>query len=378
MKKGYVKLLLISLIMTISVAVINYTKLSSLYAYALFLLVSLLITRFLMGFESDDFTNKKEITIVIVGSILLYYTLTYSTVFFWGILTNRFVLSMSNIFKTIIPLFLIIIFTELLRYIIIRKGRRYKTIWIIAILLFTFIEASLKTRGYDFALNIQILKFSLEVVAVVLAKNIFLCYLTNKVGYKPAILFRSLIDVPLYILPFFPNFGIFMDSVIKIVFPNVLLFFLAFVYSKADRNNQKIADQQTKIVKNIGLAIVIIFAITVVALSSAKFKYFTIVIGSGSMSPVIDKGDLVLVKKVTNIDELKKHDVLIFRHDGSTIIHRIIRIETNGNEKLFYTKGDANASEDFYPVSKNDVVGIANFKIKYIGYPTVWLNEQMK
>lgn len=378
MKKGYVKLLLISLIITIILLIDSVTNMFSLFTYSLFLLIAFLLTKKSMGFEDDDFKEKKEITMVLLSGILLYYIITYGTVFFWGILKSRFVLTFTTFFNTIIPLFLIIIFTELLRYIVIRKGRRYKGIWVLSVILFSLIEIVLKTRGYDFSQGIQILKFLLEIVAVVLSKNIFLCYLTNRVGYKPSILFRLLYDFPLYFLPFFPSLGIFIDSILKIVFPNILLFILVFRYSNYDAKDKIMKERINKKVGIISTVIVIVFALIVVGISSAKFRIFSIVVGSSSMSPNIDKGDVVLVKKTSDITSLKENDILVFAYENLTIIHRIIRIEEKNNELLFYTKGDSNESEDYYPVLEKDIVGKALFKIKYIGYPTIWINEQIK
>jgi len=299
-------------------------------------------------------------------------------VFFWGIVENRVGLTFTSLINNIIPFFLIIIFTELIRYIIIRKGRGYKSIWVIAALLFSLMEITLKTRGYDFDIGIQVLKFSLEVVAVSIVKNIFLCYLTYRAGYKPAIIFRSLYELPLYILPFFPYLEIFIDSIAKMILPATLLFILLYRYTNPDKKAKKISEKQAKIYRTIGYVIVIIFAAVVVGLSSMKFRYFTIVVGSGSMSPNINKGDVVLVKKVRDINVLNENDILIFKYENTTVIHRIVRIEQEGYEILFYTKGDANESEDYYPVKKDEIIGTSIFKIKYIGYPTVWISDKLK
>ena len=42
---------------------------------------------------------------------------------------------------------------------------------------------------------------------------------------------------------------------------------------------------------------------------------------------------------------------------------------------IYYTKGDANEQIDGYKITMDMVIGTVNFKIPYIGYPTVWVNE---
>lgn len=375
--KGYKKLLLIILIMSIILLINSFIQIFNLITYSLFLLFSFFIVKKLMGFEKDNFPDRKEIITILVISVFLFYAITYSAVFFWGILENRIVFTFSLLLNNIIPLFLIIILTELLRFIIIRKGRGYKSIWILAIILFTLIEVSIKMKGYDLNIGIDLLRFSIEVLSISIVKNILLCYLVNRTGYKATIIFRLIYEIPLYILPFFPNLGIFIDSVTKIIFPGILLFIFLFKYeipNKYDIIKEKI---KSKVGHKICYGIIVIIMGLLVALSSAKFNLFTIVVGSGSMRPVIQKGDLVLVKKVKP-NTLKKDDILVFNHERITVVHRIIEIKTQNGEPVFYTKGDANKNADDYGIDSENAIGKVIFKIKYIGYPTIWINDQIK
>lgn len=51
----------------------------------------------------------------------------------------------------------------------------------------------------------------------------------------------------------------------------------------------------------------------------------------------------------------------------------------NNNENIYYkTKGDHNSNYDSNLTSSNDVIGIYKFKIKYIGYPSLWLEQLLK
>lgn len=375
--KGYKKLLYIILIMSIILIINSFMQIFNFFTYFLFLLASFFIVKKLMGFEKDNFPDRKEIITILVISVFLFYAITYSAVFFWGILENRIVFTFSLLLNNIIPLFLIIILTELLRFIIIRKGRGYKSIWILAIILFTLIEVSIKMKGYDLNIGIDLLRFSIEVLSISIVKNILLCYLVNRTGYKATIIFRLIYEIPLYILPFFPNLGIFIDSVTKIIFPGILLFIFLFKYeipNKYDIIKEKI---KSKVGHKICYGIIVIIMGLLVALSSAKFNLFTIVVGSGSMRPVIQKGDLVLVKKVKP-NTLKKDDILVFNHERITVVHRIIEIKTQNGEPVFYTKGDANKNADDYGIDSENAIGKVIFKIKYIGYPTIWINDQIK
>ena len=58
---------------------------------------------------------------------------------------------------------------------------------------------------------------------------------------------------------------------------------------------------------------------------------------------------------------------------GINAINNIIDIK---DEFYIYTKGDANKEYDKYKITKDMVIGVVKFKIPFIGYPTVLLNEK--
>ena len=75
-------------------------------------------------------------------------------------------------------------------------------------------------------------------------------------------------------------------------------------------------------------------------------------ITSGSMWPELKKGDLVLIKGVTNKDEIEIGDIVVYRNPNGFTIHRVIKL----NENTIVTKGDANNVED-NPVGYEEIIG---------------------
>ena len=75
-------------------------------------------------------------------------------------------------------------------------------------------------------------------------------------------------------------------------------------------------------------------------------------------------------------DYIKKGDIIVFEKENIKIVHRVVKISSNSNKIVYYTKGDANKSIDDGYVKKDKVLGKVLFKIKYIGKPTLWLREQ--
>ena len=84
-------------------------------------------------------------------------------------------------------------------------------------------------------------------------------------------------------------------------------------------------------------------------------------ITSGSMSPAISPGDIVLVRAATADDEpVAVGDVITFQRSGSThpVTHRVTAVRSDGTgTPLWVTKGDANASVDAAAVVPDELVG---------------------
>lgn len=90
------------------------------------------------------------------------------------------------------------------------------------------------------------------------------------------------------------------------------------------------------------------------------FGYGAAIVMSGSMSPALEVGDLVIVKEVSEEgtvrqEDLSSGDVIVYEDGDSYVLHRII--EKNEPDKIFITKGDYNNSVDA-PVSFRQVKGV--------------------
>ena len=75
---------------------------------------------------------------------------------------------------------------------------------------------------------------------------------------------------------------------------------------------------------------------------------------------------------------LEVNDVIIFNREDIKTVHRIISIDSFNGETRYYTKGDANVVLDDGYVIKDDIIGTTIFRIRYIGYPTLWLRDIFK
>lgn len=171
-----------------------------------------------------------------------------------------------------------------------------------------------------------------------------------------------------------PNPNEYILSVIRFVFPLLIAYRVYMLFAKV--KDEEISRDYNKSKKGRALIIPTVLVVIIVYLTSGYFHYYAIAIASGSMHPQIKKGDVVIIEKVSdNYDTLKVGEVIAFKYNDIIIVHRIVNIVSEKDEYYFYTKGDANNDVDNFAISEDMIIGIVNYKVPYIGLPTVWLNE---
>lgn len=89
--------------------------------------------------------------------------------------------------------------------------------------------------------------------------------------------------------------------------------------------------------------------------------YKLFLVQSGSMSPTIDTGDVVVVQPSKHFYQ---NDIITFSGPNFTTTHRLVNID--GQD--FTTKGDANQVSDQEKINQNQVIGKVNYIIPKIGY----------
>lgn len=100
------------------------------------------------------------------------------------------------------------------------------------------------------------------------------------------------------------------------------------------------------------------------------FGYSVLIVVSPSMTGAIEAGDAIIIKKS---DSYAVGDVITYfpEDESFSVTHRIVRMEGD----KFYTKGDANQSEDSDPVLMEQIVGKVAVKLDKVGYFIEWLRS---
>jgi len=91
---------------------------------------------------------------------------------------------------------------------------------------------------------------------------------------------------------------------------------------------------------------------------------------TGSMSPTIPQGSVVLVRPVEDPLRLNSGDVITFQAAPGVeelVTHRVVRFQPDTTPPSFITKGDANRGEDIDPVPVGAVRGEVWFHVPHFG-----------
>lgn len=155
--------------------------------------------------------------------------------------------------------------------------------------------------------------------------------------------------------------------------------------SEKTKRNRKIWNTVKTVLFVVFLAIIIpVFVFSLINRISNKpvFGVTFMVVASPSMSEKnevntylvendlndqFDTYDIIFLRAVKSVDELKQYDVIAFVNDeGTNIIHRIVSVTGSGEDTKFVTRGDKNDVDDTYKPSFDDVIGV--YTGKHIGF----------
>ena len=352
--------------------ILKYYKYEEALVTSGLLIVLFILSVLMYGFSKAGLnTTKKKVTLVVTVIVIVGIAVTYALGAFLGFLRNGYSQSLKNIAKnTFSPIF-IITFMELFRYNVIRANKnKFKFVVFITALL-TILEMQM-----SIATNIKwdILQVYIAVTSIIIpkiAKNMLLSYMSYKIGYQPCLIYRLILELYIYLAPYLPNFGDYLNSMFGLIIPMLVFSYVSTIIDEHEEGiKQEFIAEKSRLVEVPLYFVIFVF----IALISRVFPIFMIGIGSESMTGVINKGDAVIAYKAIN-PQINVDDVIVFEVPGMVVIHRVIDIEEIDGVKYYRTKGDANPTKDNFDVTMDQIKGKVKFRVPYISIPSVCLTE---
>ena len=205
-----------------------------------------------------------------------------------------------------------------------------------------------------------------------LAQNLLASCLVFLAGPLPAMAYLGSLLAFEWFCPILPDLPPMTTALVGTIAPLMgFLFIQRFLlpeYAEARRPERRRASL------GIGWMGVAIISVGIIWFSSGLFPIWPTVIYSGSMSPKLEVGDVVMLTE-TSPEAIKIGDIIEFRTEDSSFIHRVVDIYDEGGQRLFITKGDANDSPDSDPVLPGQITGKVVFTAPKVGWLVIHIKD---
>jgi signal peptidase len=342
------------------------------WAYFGFLALGLAALGVLVGLrprrQIDGAAATQIVTIYLLAYLLLIYLLGLAT----GFLKNGYSLAPTMILQNTLPVLAIVVATELLRYGMCQRVGDHKWLLVVIAAGFAALNIAVGLTTYHLTAPLDWLEMIGRLVLGSIATSALLTLVAYKSDSRPTLTYAVVMALYPIVVPIIPDLGAFIWSVLAIVLPTVLLLrFNEFFVTK-----RPIPGRERRAGRLLAMVPALAVLSVVVILVSGIFRYWATAIGSGSMTPQINMGDVVIIDQDYGAaEQLEPGTVVAFQHDGRIIVHRLVAVEQSPSGLRLHTKGDHNASEDAWAVTAGDIVGKVNWRIPWVGWPTVWIDQ---
>ena len=300
------------------------------------------------------------ITYLISGLFITFGKNPYSRTLI-GIITNLWIFAVPIIAK------------EYIRYKLINNVYEKDKIKIAVYIsiVYVILEMGLRRIVTSTITPLFIMETVAQILLPLIMKNLLYAYTAINSNYIPSIVYELGTNLYLWLSPILPNAPWIMTAIIDSVIPLILFLYIRYEKNKKDifRTKEKLmnSDPRSIIPLTICIVLAIWFAIGI-------FPIKPIAIATGSMEPELHVGDVAVIKKCT-ANDVEEGDIIEYQMEGYTVIHRIKSKTQKNGQFTFITKGDNNNTEDSEPVSEEQLIGKVIFKVRFLGYPAIWLHD---
>ncbi len=268
----------------------------------------------------------------------------------------------------VFPFAAIIVGSELIRERLLMQKNR--TVNILSFCALILCEIAMLYEGSPFETFSLFRTFFASTVFSCIAAGILYHFISKRYGALPVIAYRLIITLYGVLIPIYPHVPASLLSFFKILFPILAVLFIGALYER----KKKSFSRKKSLLQILITAIIILLMTGTMMLISCQFHYGLLVVGSESMTGAINKGDAIIYEEYDG-QMIEDGQILVFEKDKSVYIHRVEKIENIDGQIRYTTKGDMNDSADTGYITGENIIGITDLKIKYIGYPTLWVRQ---
>ena len=316
--------------------------------------------------------TTNQIILIMTVMALLYVMLYYLSGLAFGFYKNPYRLTVSNFFKFFLPAAAIIFFTEEIRFITLSQDSKlaYALCWMSCVAAEMLICSNLPAVT-SFARFMDLVAGAM--LPAIIANGLY-HYLSRRYGFWPNLIFRAITILHAYTFPVTSGISDSLVNFARLLIPIAIYFFIDTLYERKRRFALKKISRFSKAASVLLTVLVLVIMVGTVMLVSNQFRFGALVIATDSMTGELNKGDVALFERYDD-QFIAEGQVIVFEQSKSMIVHRVVDIQiVNGNTR-YYTKGDANEDPDSGFITDADIVGLVDYKLPFLGFPTLWLRS---
>ena len=283
MKKQMKIIILIMIILLSSIFEITKASLlfDSSYSYVIKPLLWIfigIITFFF--FKNDVIENnkyKKEVKFYVIITTLIYFLIYFGLGYVKGFAYNPYDSTVKGILLNLWTFLPIVIVKEYARFYMINNcGKKKILLWALLIsFVFTLVDLNFYKFDTYFANRLTTLEFVLQTLAPSLIVNLYLTYISYFAGYKVSVIYASVFQLALYVLPILPDINWATQSILNASIPFFSYIYVNYMINKMDKTLKK---KDTKVIGIKGLIIMIVIVILMLCFGLGVFPLKPLVI----------------------------------------------------------------------------------------------------
>ena len=220
------------------------------------------------------------------------------------------------------------------------------------------------------SVQVQSINYVDSTLLPLLAANLLACLLALWGGPLASMAYMGMLQAFWWFVPILPNLTWAIKGLIGTAVPVVALVLVRSYYVSQTERRRAARAQEGSMG---GWVVTAIICVGLVWFAVGLFPIHPSLVGSGSMNPVLQVGDITIIAK-TPANNIKVGDIIEYRTvEKINVVHRVTQIQQVNGTLQFITKGDANNTADADPVIVDNVLGKVVFDVHKVGWVAIVL-----
>jgi signal peptidase len=320
--------------------------------------------------------------IVTTISLAMFGIVFLAVSFMFGAGINTMTINSSVIVRNLWQIGLIVILGEFIRYKLIKSTSERNQTFVIVALTLALAFGQMNDLRIMLRGDMAFVNTFFVVIFATLVIHAVVSYITIEGSFLSVALVSFIYTMTPYLAPIMPNISAVSWALIVsgLLFVTAIAYYIIISDKRRDVKfrEKRLARYARKPVFATTLTAGAIIVIIVFFLG--RFPVYPVVILSDSMEGTFERGALVFVER-TPQDEaflrVEEGDIIHFiSHTGNEYVHRVVAFgyDIHG-ERVYITQGDAVDTIDAFQVPQENILGVANSQIPFIGYPYIWVQN---